>query len=246
MTFYHVYADESRQDAHRYMLYGLVFVPRGEAEQALLDDIAAFREKENLTAEMKWGKVSKGMLHVYKRYADIFFAHPAAEFKCLVVDTHKIDYRAFHDNDRETAFFKFYYYALSRNLDPAHEYVVFADDRQTKRTLRWFELQAQVNYHWLRQGEKAAVVRSLQPVDSKDHDLLQLADLFIGAIGYDLDEYNTSEHRLEFVRHVAQRVGCDSLRTHWGRGTRFNVWKFRFPETRGDGGGGKQKSRHPS
>jgi len=234
VTFYHVYADESRQDAHRYMLYGMVFVPRGEVEQALLTDIAAFRKEESLTAEMKWGKVSKGMLHIYKQYMDIFFAHPGAAFRCLVVDTHKIDYRAFHDNDRETAFFKFYYYALSRNLASAHEYVVFADDRQTKQTLRWFELQAQVNYHWLRQGEKGAVVRSLQPVDSKDHDLLQLADLFIGGIGYDPDEYDTSEHRLDFVRHVAQRVGCDSLRTHWGRGTRFNVWKFRFPEARGD------------
>ena len=57
---------------------------------------------------MKWGKVSKGMLHICKQYADIFFAHPGAEFRCLVVDTHKIDYRAFHDNDREAAFFKFY------------------------------------------------------------------------------------------------------------------------------------------
>ena len=230
MTFYHVYADESRQDAHRYMLYGLISIPRGQDEEALLADLSAFRREEGLNAEMKWGKVSKGMLHVYKQYVDIFFSHPAAEFKCLVVDTHKIDYRAFHDNDRETAFFNFYFYAISRNLNPAHEHVVYADDRQTKQPLRWFELQARINLHWLQKGAAEAVVRNLLPVDSKRHDLLQLADLFVGAIGYDLEEYNTSEHRLDFVRHVAQRVGCDSLRTHWGRGTRFNVWKFRFPE----------------
>jgi len=229
VTFYHVYTDESRQDAHRYMLYGMLFIPRGQAEEELLADIAAFRKQENLTAEMKWGKVPKGMLPVYKQYADIFFAHPAAEFRCLVVDTHKIDYRAFHDNDRETAFFNFYFYALSRNLEPTHEYVVFADDRQTKRSLRWFELQAKINYHWLRLGQKQALVRNLQPVNSKHHDLLQMADLFNGAVGYDLDEYNTSEHRVEFVHHLAQKVGCESLRTHWGKGTGFNVWKFRFP-----------------
>lgn len=230
MTFYHVYADESRQDAHRYMLYGLVFVPRGESENALLADLSAFRMRENLTAEMKWGKVSKGMLSVYKEYADIFFSHPAAEFKCLVVDTHKIDYRAFHNNDREAAFFKFYFYAISRNLNPTHQYVVYADDRQTKQPLRWFELQAQVNYHWLQRGAKEAVVRNLSPVDSKRHDLLQLADLFIGAIGYDLDGYDTSKHRLDFTHHIAQRVGCANLGTHWGRETGFNIWKFRFPD----------------
>jgi len=230
VTFYHVYADESRQDAHRYMLYGMMFIPRGQAETALLAELAEFRQQEKLTAEMKWGKVSKGMLHIYKQYVDIFFHHPAAEFKCLVVDTHKINYQAFHDNDKETAFFNFYFYALSRNLDAAHEYIVYADHRQTKQPLRWFELRAQINYHWLKQGANEAVVRNLLPVDSKQHDLLQLADLFIGAIGYDLDEYNTSQHRLDFVRHVAQRVGCDNLRTHWGRRTRFNVWKFQFPE----------------
>ncbi len=155
-----------------------------------------------------------------------FFNHPTAEFKCLIVDTHKIDYGMLHDNDRENAFFNFYFYALSRHLVPMHDYIIYADDRQNKRSGRWRDLQTQINDYWLHQGEKSAIVRNLQPVDSKRHDLLQLANLFTGAIGYDLDEYSTSAHRLEFVRHIASRIGADSLRTHEGIGTRFNIWKF--------------------
>ena len=56
------------------------------------------------------GEGFQGDAPCLQQYVDIFFSHPAAEFKCLVVDTHKIDYRAFHDNDRETAFFNFYFY----------------------------------------------------------------------------------------------------------------------------------------
>jgi hypothetical protein len=81
MTFYHVYADESRQDAHRYMLYGLVFVPRGEAEETLLADLSAFRLRENLTAEMKWGKVSRAcyaLFHDRKQVLLLSYISPLA------------------------------------------------------------------------------------------------------------------------------------------------------------------------
>ncbi len=130
MTFYHVYADESRQQAHPFMLYGLLFVPRGEAEGELREKCTQLRQRHRWgLGEFKWEKVSQTKLEVYKEFVDIFFAHTPAEFRCLVVDKRKIDYKAYHQGNRETAFYEFYFQAISRNLKLTDEYMVFTDSR---------------------------------------------------------------------------------------------------------------------
>lgn len=205
------------------MLYGMLFIPRGKAEDAILKDIREFRNQNKLTAELKWSKVSKGMLPIYQQFIDIFFCHPEAEFKCLVVDRHKIYPTRVKSPDRESAFFQFYASAISQSLSPSHEYIVFADDRQTKRPHRWSDMQHNINEYWQDHGVSDLIVRNLLPVDSKQHDLLQIADLFTGAIGYDFDEYNTSKHRLDFIKYITEQIGCSSLRTFSETGKRFEI-----------------------
>ena len=231
MTFYHVYADESRQDAHRYMLYGLLFIPRGEQEQSLREDCDRLRRQHLWgTGEFKWEKVSLGKMQVYKEFVDIFFHHADAEFRCLVVDTQKIDYKTYHQGDRESAFYEFYYQALSRNLRLEDEYLVFTDNRQNRQSNRLTDLKSKTNYHWLLQGAKEKLVRNVEPRDSKAEDLLQITDVLLGAVGYDIEERAESPAKVEMVRHIAARIGCHRLRDHWGQGTQFNIWKFQFPD----------------
>ena len=231
MTFYHVYADESRQQAHPCMLYGLLFIPRERAEQILRDECDRLRERHCWgTGEFKWEKVSLGKLHVYKEFVDIFFDNLDAEFRCLVVDKSKIDYQTYHDNDRETAFYEFYFQALSRNLDSANQYLVFTDSRQNRQSNRLTDLKAKTNYHWLLKGAQENIVRNVEPRISKTESLLQITDVLLGAIGYDIEERMESPAKVEMVRHIAARIGCSRLREHLGKGSRFNVWKFRFPD----------------
>ena len=231
MTFYRVYADESRQQAHPFMLYGLPLIPRGEAEEELRQECVRLRERHHWgSGEFKWEKLSLGKLSVYKEFVDLFFAHAPAEFRCLVVEASKIDYKAFHQGDHETAFYEFYFQALSRNLRLTDECLVFTDDRQNRQAHRLTDLKAKTNYHWLTQGAKANVVRNVEPRDSKAEDLLQIVDVLLGAVGYDVEGRAESPAKVELVRHIAGRVGCEKLGEHWGRDTRFNAWRFRFPE----------------
>jgi hypothetical protein len=231
VTFYHVYADESRQDAHRFMLYGLLLVPRGEAERSLQEACTQLRQKHQWgTGEFKWEKVSQGKIHVYKEFVDIFFDNPLTQFRCLVVDTHKIDYRTDHQGDRETAFYEFYFQALSRNLEIGHEYLVFTDQRQNRRSDRLTDLKSKTNYHWLTQGALGNVVRNVEPRDSKTTDALQITDVLLGAVGYNIEQRTESPAKVEMVRYISERLGCHHLREHQGRGTRFNIWRFRFPD----------------
>jgi len=231
VTFYHAYADESRQDSPRFMLYGLLLIPRGGAEYALQEACIELRQKHNWgTGEFKWEKVSNAKLHVYKDFVDLFFAHSEALFRCLVVDKQKVDYKTHHQGDWETAFYEFYYQAISRNLQPEHEYLVFTDNRQNRQSNRLTDLKAQINFHWLRRGATESLVRNIEPRDSKKVDFLQITDVLLGAVGYDIEERAESPAKVEMVSHIAAQIGCNHLRDHWGRDTRFNIWRFRFPD----------------
>ncbi len=213
------------------MLYGLLLVPRGDAEQELRQQCVQFREQHRWGhGEFKWEKVSLSKLDIYKKFVDLFFACGSAEFRCLVVDKSKIDYSAYHQGDAETAFYEFYYQAISRNLQIIDEYLVFTDNRQNRQANRLTDLKSKINSYWLTQGAEGNLVRNVEPRDSKAEDLLQIVDVLLGAIGYDLEKRKESPAKVEMVHHVAGRIGCEKLSEHWGYGTRFNIWKFRFPE----------------
>jgi len=107
---------------------------------------------------------------------------------------------------------------------------VFTDNRQNRQSNRLTDLKSKTNYHWLLKGATTSLVRNVEPRDSKAEDLLQITDVLLGAVGYDIEERAESPAKVEIVRHIAASIGCDRLRDHWGRDTRFNIWKFRFPE----------------
>ena len=239
MTFIHVYADESRQNAHRFMLFSALFVPRGAAENALLADIAAFRVRQSARAEMKWGKISRAMLPVYRDFIDLFFAHPAAQFRCLVVDAHQVDLRQYHDDDPETAFYNFYCLMLSRNMQIENRYLVLTDERSNRECNRLADLRDNINRYWQEKGAVNNVAVNVEPLNSKESDLLQIVDVLLGAVGYAIEEFTTSEARLELTRHIAARLGVEELRTHRGRGTNFNTWVLDFEKA------GRKKEGRP-
>ena len=60
---------------------------------------------------------------------------------------------------------------------------------------------------------------------------MQMVDILLGAVGYDIEEYTTSEPRVALVNHIAGKVGASQLRDHRARGTQFNVWMFDFDRT---------------
>ena len=229
MTFIHVYADESRQNAHRYMLFGALFVPRGEAENALLADCAALRTRFDWKkGEFKWGKVSRSKLRVYQEFSDILFRHPDAAFRCLVVDTHQVDLKAYHDNNSETAFYNFYCLMLSRNMQAENQYLIFTDERSNRERNRLSDLKANINSYWRSKGALGNVAANVEPRISKENDLLQIVDVLLGAVGYAIEEFTTSEPRLSLTRHIAARLGVEELRTHRGRDTNFTIWMLDF------------------
>lgn len=199
-----------------------------------------WRTSKGMRAELKWGKVSGAKLAEYKSIVDLFFSlagRDSLHFKAVVFDTHEIDYSTYHRNDWELGFYKFFYQFLLHKFGPyatddAHRLLVFMDHRVTSYKLSTL---CTVLNHGIRKryGRKADVVRKVEPVDSKQSELLQVADVLMGAIGYHCNDCHTRPDarraKVELAHYIAQKANLLSLKeaTPYGQ-RRFEIWRFRF------------------
>jgi hypothetical protein len=135
--FLHIYCDESRQTADRYMVLGGIVTSR-ETEPRFAETMALYRESQNMHAELKWTKVSNQKFTEYRALVDLFFSvNRPFHFKAIVVDTQEIDNRRYNKNDAELGFYKLMYQFLLHSfgayLLPTDQCIIFLDQRTTSR-----------------------------------------------------------------------------------------------------------------
>ena len=223
----HVYADESRINNNRYMLFGGLWVP-STCELALRDKTKAFRGAERMINELKWCRVSRGKLGEYKRFVDLFFAEPAVRFNCLVVDTQLVDHDTYSGGDDELGFYKFYFQLLSRRLTEGCDYVIHVDHRNNREGARLPDLLRCVNRWWCKtRGALIEPVQAIRAADSKKEDLIQLCDVMLGAVGYTWNQHEGSPAKLDLVRHLEEHVGRRLNKGMPPHCRKFNVWDWR-------------------
>jgi hypothetical protein len=220
---YAIYTDESNTTGSRYMLIGGLWLPL-EAEARIKIALQAVRDKHNLQHEMKWTKVSRTMLAAYQSFVDVFFRECALSFHCIVIDRYILDYAKFHKGDRELGFYKFYFLLISRKLAHGNLYWLYTDERRNHKPYRLSVLNLTVNGWWQRRsGERP--LRAVEPRCSHDEDMLQLADLLLGAIGYCWNDRKESAAKVALAKHIARGMGWPSLRTRTPPyATKLNIW----------------------
>lgn len=76
-------------------------------------------------------------------------------------------------------------------------------------------------------------MKQLEPRKSKENNLMQVADVLMGAIGWhanDLGERpEAREGKIKLAAHIASKAKLASLKhgTPWGQ-RNFEIWRFRF------------------
>jgi hypothetical protein len=61
-----------------------------------------------------------------------------------------------------------------------------------------------------------------------------LADILLGAIGYDWNEHSTSPAKMELKQHIAHRLGRNTLRFTTSAGApKVNIWQWQPSESTG-------------
>jgi hypothetical protein len=227
--FITVYCDESRQTNSRWMLLGSVWIPR-KLEEEFEKICFEFRQKtRNSKAYFKWTKVSKGKLDAYKGLVDLFFKFGDMRFKCLLIDTHQLDFDGYHHGDYELGFYRFYFYLLSRTMIKDNQYFVLLHRKDNKKRGRLGDLKNHLNeYFRARFLVDRDVVSNVEPRDARLYNQLQIVDVLLGAVGYVWEGYELSPAKLELIKHIEIHRGKKLAVVSLPSERKFNIWNIKL------------------
>ncbi len=237
---YHIYCDESCTQ-HRYTIIGGIFCHTTVARK-IRDDLEMVIANHGGTSELKWSKVNKMNLPLYKAVVDKFFDLRRGEhihFRALVIDNSKMDHDQFNDGDKELGFSKMFFsflYQFSRLYRSNNAYYVYLDDRTTKH--RPEDLRVMLNAKCQREAPREIdPFRVCQFQKSHQVRCIQVADILIGAIGYATNrmdlKHAAAPYKKELADYVRQKAELYSLARPTRSATSgFDIWHFDFTKAR--------------
>lgn len=228
-AIYNVYCDESchlENDKQKSMVLGAVWCPR-DASQRVAHSIRTLKRAHGLKPdfEIKWTKVSPAKIGFYSELVELFFNDPDLRFRALIVpDKSALNHHAF-DQTHDDFYYKMYYLMLRHIVTPTakfHIYLDIKDTRGAKKVVKLHEVLRNSFYDF--EGE---VIERVQQIRSHESELLQMADLLIGAVSYSNRGLSSSSAKGQLIDLVRKWPGVGSLEqtSSYGR-TKFNLFHW--------------------
>lgn len=175
---FNLYCDESTHlihDGHPYMLLSYISIAYPQIRLAK-EEIKAIKRKFNYTEELKWTNVHSATYKVYAELVDWFFMNDL-EFRAVVVDKSQID-ETRADYSFNDFYFRMYFQLLHTKVDFQNRYNVFLDIKDTCSGEKLEKLKKIMSYN--------SSIGTLQFIPSRESVFIQLADVLMGAINYNL------------------------------------------------------------
>lgn len=175
---FNLYCDESTHlihDGHPYMLLSYISIAYPQIRLAK-EEIKAIKRKFNYTEELKWTNVHSATYKVYAELVDWFFMNDL-EFRAVVVDKSQIDEKR-ADYSFNDFYFRMYFQLLHTKVDFQNRYNVFLDIKDTCSGKKLEKMKKIMSYN--------SSIGTLQFIPSRESVFIQLADVLMGAINYNL------------------------------------------------------------
>ncbi len=173
---FNIYCDESchlENDHKSFMLIGSISTAYNQVKRHT-ERIKEIKDQHKFNAEIKWSKVSPAKLQFYLELIDYFFATDL-RFRAVVVNKSQIK-----TDDFDTFYYKMYYQLLNHNKNSMYSYNVYLDIKDSLSAYKVQKLRQILNI-------KYGVFRNVQNIRSHESVLMQLTDLIMGAISYNLN-----------------------------------------------------------
>ncbi len=229
---FNVYCDESghlENEHNLTMVLGAVWCPL-EKSREIAVRIREIKQKHDVKPgfEVKWKKVSRTKKQLYLDLIDYFFDDDDLHFRTLVVpDKSKLRHDAF-EQDHNTWYYKMYFNLLKVLLDPEYGYRIYLDIKDTRsagKTAKLHEVLANSQYDFSRE-----IIQSVQNVRSHEVEMVQLADLLIGAVSYANRGLSGNEGKESLTERIRQRSHYSMTKNTLYREDKFNVFVWRPSE----------------
>ena len=234
-----IYCDESRHlenDGNNIMVLGSVKVPDIEKKE-IYEEIRRIKEEHGLSTwfEIKWTKVSEGKLDFYIDLIDYFFKKSSLSFRAVVATNKKtLNHEKYNNGDYDEWYYKMYYLLLDTTTPPINEYRIFIDIKDTRGGAKVKKLQEVLcNNKWDFNRE---IIKDIKQVHSNESELLQLCDLFIGALSFYhrglYDSGTGSKAKKKIVEEIIKYSGTTLTNSTIKSKSKFNLFIWN-PRKRG-------------
>jgi hypothetical protein len=202
---FNVYCDESchlEHDLQPAMTLGAVWAPMASVKEAT-ERLREIKVKHGLSrlAELKWTRIAPGNLALYLETLDYFFDNEHLGFRALVADKSELRHGEFGQTHDEW-YYKMYFDMLKWILRPGDRFRIYLDIKDTRSAAKIRKLHdvlANNFYDFSR-----SIVARVQTVRSHEIELLQLADLLIGAV--------SAANRTPTARSTAKQAFIERIR----------------------------------
>lgn len=227
-----IYCDESCHLEHDHksaMVLGGVWLPKEQTKDMCIQ-LRRLKHEHGLNwqQEIKWNKVSPAKVDYYIALVDFFFDSPMLHFRGLVAqqkDKLKHDQYA---QDHNTWYYKMYFSMLKQILNEYNRYHIYLDIKDTRggrKVRKLHEVICNSMYDFDRD-----IIARLQLMRSEESEILQLADLFIGALSYIHREEGSSAAKHAVIEHIKKRSGHTLKKSTLLREDKFNLFLWQPQE----------------
>lgn len=238
-----IYCDESchlemtneNKENQKSMVLGGISCPK-DIIRKVSDEIRDIKEKHGINrySEIKWTKVSPKKIDFYKDVINYFFNNKDLKFRTVVFqDKSKFYYNTYSHND---IYYIMYYFLLREMINVEYRNNIYIDKKDTRGGMKIKELKE--NLITSKLGSKivsesalefnSSLINKIQIIDSRDSEIMQLADILIGAVGYanrlNKGENLTSEAKLELAKLIMKESGYSLLKTTLRQEEKFNIF----------------------
>lgn len=225
---YNIYCDESchlLNDNSNIMVLGGIWCLK-EKKKEIFKRLREIKVKHGLSEnfEVKWNKVSPAKQDFYMSLIDYFFDDDDLYFRALVVNKEILDHDKFNQT-HDDFYYKMYFDLLKVILDPSNSYNIYIDIKDTRGQTKVDTLAKVLRSSHYDYDQK--IVKNLQQIKSHEVELLPLADLLIGAIGYLHRGLNTNSAKVALIKRMQQRSGYSLKNSTLYRESKTNlfIWK---------------------
>jgi hypothetical protein len=229
MNEFNIYCDESchlENDSQKAMILGAVWCLKDD-KYFLFERIKDIKKKHKLDSnfEIKWNKISSSKILFYKEIVHFFFDNDKLHFRGLIIpDKSELNHEKYKQTHDEF-YYKMYFDLLKIIVTPKRKYNIYLDLKDTQgydkvNALR--EVISNQNYDFSK-----SLINRIQEVRSEEVSLIQITDLFIGALSYINRELNTSPSKLEIIELIKKRSGYSLVRSTLPSENKFNIFVWR-------------------
>lgn len=225
---YNIYCDESchlPNDNSTVMIIGGISCPKNKV-YFINNEIRNVKKKYGIYefVEIKWTKVSTSKLEMYKELVDVFFKYDFLKFRCVIAtNKDKLEPEKYNLSYNDW-YYRMYYLMLKEMVDVGNCFNVFIDIKDTNGQTKIKRLKDVLNRTLYDFTD--STVHLIQEVRSDQVQILQMADLIIGAISYSARNLNKSSSKKELVRYISEKSHRPLNYTTPKSEIKFNIFKW--------------------